>query len=110
MKRYAYSRAERKTQVIQTIATAIAHDKPNAMTTNALAKQLQITPSSKFRNILLEMWRDGQLEAISIPHQGVAGKAYVWSLPEGTYQRPVKKTRQIAVKVRGQEAGQLSLW
>ena len=109
MKRRAFSRAERETMVITQIAIRIQNGQGNGMTTNQLARALDITPSTKFRNILLEMWRAGKLEAVSIPHQGITGKAYVWSLPEGSYQEPKRPKRELVINSKMQK-GQLTLW
>ena len=110
MKRKAFSRAERENMVIMQIAIRIQNGGGNGMTTNQLARALDITPSTKFRNILLDMWRVGKLDAKSIPHQGVTGKAYVWSLPEGAYTPPRAQKREIVINAKGKAAGQLSLW
>ena len=110
MKRKAFSRAERENMVITQIAIRIQNGGGNGMTTNQLAKALDVTPSTKFRNILLDMWRAGKLDARSIPHQGVTGKAYVWSLPEGSYTPPRAQKRDIAINAKGKAVGQLSLW
>ena len=109
MERKAFSRAERKLMVVSQFAIRIQNGHENKMTTNQLARALKITPSTKFRNMLLEMWREGKLEAVAIPHQGIAGKAYVWSLPEGSYTPTRAPKRELVVNSKAQK-GQLMLW
>lgn len=102
----AFSRAERQTMIIQTLAVDVQHGRAPRCTVASMARRLGLEPSTHLRNIMNEMVKDGRLNAVSQPHRPNRDK-WVYLLPVGSYQEPRK--RSIALKLNGKEVGQMEL-
>lgn len=76
----AYSRDERKRLIIHVLAEAIRTGDTGIMTCSEIAKKMDIVPSTKLREILLEMIASGTLSAEAQPDPGIAGKRYLYWL------------------------------
>jgi len=106
MKKKALPRDERKFQVIQWFAIRIKDSNESYATPHEIARGLGLEPSTKFRQMLTEMVNAGVLDAKPVAKPGrYPGKVYM--LTEGSFARP---RRSIALKLRGQEVGQLELF
>lgn len=103
----AYSRAERQTMIIQTLAIDVQHGREPRCTVASMARRLGLEPSTHLRKIMNEMVEDGRLNAVSQPHRPNRDK-WVYLLPRGSYQEPRK--RAIALKLNGKSVGQLELF
>lgn len=106
MKTRSLSRAERKEQIILWFAIRIEKGNMQAATPYQIARGLGLVPSTKFNKILAELESEGLLSCDAIERPGrYPGKVY--TLKEGTYQKPKKQHREITVN---SSKGQLSLW
>jgi len=106
--RKAFSRGERMTQVITAIAIDIQKGLPNQLTAYDLARKLDITPSTKFYEILREMVACGHLDTFTRPNSG-KWTTWYFALPEGSYNPPRRKP-QIKIYNRGKLVNQLELF
>lgn len=108
MRRRAYSRAERKEQIYMTLMVRVQRGQLPKMTMYAIAKALDMSPSSHLSKILLEMARDGLLQCEWINHRPNMQKCE-WTLKEGTWAWPEKTQRAINILRGGKVAGVFSL-
>jgi len=76
----AYSRDERKRMIIHVLAAAIRVGDSGVMTCAEIARKMDIVPSTKLRNILMEMIEYGVLSVEEQPDAGIAGKRYLYWL------------------------------
>jgi len=102
-----YSRAERETMIIQTLALKVQKRLKPECTVAGMARSLGLEPSTHLRNIMNAMVEDERLNCEIKPHRKGWEKR-VYSLPPGSYQEP--RARQIALKINGVKSGQLELW
>lgn len=100
MKTKALTREGRKAQVITLLAIRIDKALPNEITVREVAKSLDITPSTKLRNIMLEMVADGELVLREKPMAGIAGRKFIFSLPDGSFTKSLLR-RVININSRG---------
>jgi hypothetical protein len=96
----AYSRAERKVQIVATLAIQLQHRKKPEMTMYEIAKSLDIRPSTHLIKILKEMVVSGELQVDTKQHRPQVMK-WVFKLPEGTYSMPRTQTREIRLSRAG---------
>lgn len=108
MRRKAYSRAERKQQIIMTLAARIQKGGENKMSAYKLARALDMNASPHFYSILKEMVHEQLLDVEIYPNPG-KWVTWYWSLPKGSYTPP-KKSHTIAVKTKGRVVGQMELF
>jgi len=101
MKIKAYSRAERKEQILNTLLIKVQHGKKPNATMYQIAKSLDMSPSNHLMKILKEMAKDGQLNWYTTDHRPGL-KKYVFMLPRGSYTPPKKQDRVIKLAVNGE--------
>lgn len=65
MRRKAYSRGERKEQIANVFIDAMQSGQPNRLTMYQVAKRMDLAPSTKLQEIMLEMVADGVLSFIA---------------------------------------------
>lgn len=104
----AYSRGERKEQIIATLAIKMQSGLGSGATMYQIAKSLDMRPSTHLQKILEEMWQDEVLTVKTVPHRPNRDKK-LWILPKGTYQLPMVTVREIPITVNGKKKGVLSL-
>ena len=81
---------------------------PKTMT--RIARALDLTPSTKFTHILLELVADGKLVSDWYEKSGRwTSRGFVLNSEARTLSRVVLK-RRIVVKHKGVESGQLEMW
>lgn len=104
----AYSRDERKAQVIALLAIEAQHGREPKMTMYRIAKGLDMSPSNHLTKILKEMVVSGVLDCSQVIHRPGVNKA-VWGLKRGTWAYPQKMTRTVRIMQGGEEKGVFSL-
>jgi hypothetical protein len=106
MRKKALAREDRYTQIISWFAIRIQNGNESYATPHEIAKGLDLSPSTKFREMLAELVSMGRLDAQPVSKSGrYPGKVYM--LVEGTFSRP---RRLINLKFRGRQSGQLELF
>ena len=108
MKIKAYSRVERKAQIKATLAIRLQHERMPQATMYQLAKSLEMSPSTHLTGILNEMVKAGELQKWSANHRPGVTK-YIYGLPLGSYELPVKANRAARLTARGMAQGELLL-
>lgn len=104
----AYSRDERKVQVLQALAIKAQRGEQPRMTMYQIAKRLDLSPSTHLMNILKEMEEQGMLQSFTTTHRPNMRRR-VWELKEGSYQLPMEAKREIPIKAKGEKVGVFSL-
>jgi DNA-binding IclR family transcriptional regulator len=106
-KQKAFSRAERKQQVIDQFNMWHRNGDTNPKTMGRIARALDMTPSSTFRDLLLEMEIEGSLECNP---RGEDGRYTVrhYSLTKHLITEKYLR-RKITVSKRGVAVGQLEM-
>lgn len=104
----AFTRDERKVQIMAALAIKAQHGEPPRMTMYQLAKRLDMSPSTHLLNILKEMQSAGLLTCERQEHRPDVVRL-VWWLPEGSYQLPMEIKREIPIKKNGVSQGVMSL-
>jgi len=93
--RKAYSREERRLMIVQAIAIEVLRTAPwEEMTVAEVARKLQLTPSTKLRNMLNEMVVDGLLVSAKQKHAGIAGFRVLYALPDGSVRDMLKRAEK----------------
>lgn len=104
-RRKAYAREERLQQIIGVFLESYRHGFTD-MTTAEIARRLDVTPSTKFRNLLKSLLVQEVLSVENEEHVGISGFRAVWSLSESykAYaQAPAsqqKKGRELRINTR----------
>jgi hypothetical protein len=80
----AYKREDRKALIIHVFATDIQAHGDGIFTCSTIAKAMDITPSTKLRNIIDEMVSQGLLISERVEDTGIAGFRTLYSLNVGT--------------------------
>lgn len=107
MKTKAFTREERKQQIILWFALRIQKGNESYASVNAIARGLGMSPSSHLTKILFEMNNEGTIAVRGVSRPGRwFGNEFM--LMPGTYSKP--SPRSIALKVRGKPLGQLELF
>ncbi len=101
----AYSRDERKSQIISVFAIELQHHKEPKMTMYAMAKRLNMSPSNHLTKILKELVAGGLLECSQEIHRPGVNKS-MWSLKQGTWAYPQKQQRLVTVSMGGKKMGE----
>jgi len=104
----AYSRAERKNQIILTLAIRAEHGGKPQATMYQIAKSLDMRPSTHLQKILMEMLTEHLLTVETAPHRPNKDKR-LWKLPNGQYQLPLAVVREIPITQNGKSKGVMSL-
>jgi len=101
----AYSRDERKAQVVTAILIALGNGRENRFTTTELAYKLDISRSTKFNAMLSEMVNDGILgQEIESFRGAVATRSFYWLLDEkGGALKAKKAPRKITFNHKGKQ-------
>lgn len=107
MKRKSFPRHDRELMVVQWFAIRVQNGNLEPATMPAIARGIGLEPSSHFARILNHMAEDRKLERTEIQKPG-RWKGYQYMLFPGTYHAP--QPRQISLKIRGRDAGQLELF
>jgi hypothetical protein len=103
-----YSRADRKLQVIGQFSVWSDNGDNEPKTMQRIAKALDLVPSTKFRDILLEMETEGDLVTEMRDQSGRWTTRFYALSPARTLSRVVLK-RRVVVKHRGVVSGQLEM-
>lgn len=96
----AYSRAERKVQIVATLAIMVQHGKSPTATMYQIAKRLDIRPSTHLLKILAEMVAAGDLAVAQAYHRPNRNKG-LYTLPDGSYSLPRSHRREIKLSRAG---------
>jgi hypothetical protein len=96
----AYSRAERKVQIVASLAINVQHGKSPVLTMYGIAKRLDIRPSTHLLKILAEMVNSGDLTVLYVEHRPNSIKG-LYRLPEGSYTLPKTQRREIKLSRAG---------
>lgn len=104
----AYTRAERKQQVIDQFTIWQRNGDTKRKTMSRIARALAMTPSSKFRDLLLEMAVEGNL-IVDPPGEAGSHTVRYYSLSEDLSRRNVVR-RHITLRKRGVAVGQLDMF
>jgi len=96
----AYSRAERKVQIIASLAIMVQNGKTPVATMYQVAKKLDIRPSTHLLGILSEMVASGDLTVMYVEHRPNSLKG-IYGLPEGSYTVPKTQRREIKLSRAG---------
>lgn len=106
MRRKALLVKEREIQVINWFAIRLQHDNDEYATSYEIAKGLELSPSSKLRQILGNMVENGSLESTAIERSG-RWTSRGYRLKSGTFKRPTKQMATIKLRANGQEQMEL---
>jgi len=107
MKSKAFSRDERKEQVVLWFALRIQKGNESGATANDIGRALGMSRSSHLNDILWEMVQENTLDWRVVHKPGKwAGREY--RLHPGSYTKP--SPRSIALRVRGRVEEQLELF
>jgi hypothetical protein len=96
--RKAYTRDERKAQVLGALVVA-RNEGVDGLTARGIAEYLHITASTHLRKLLAEMEAQREIIFIREDDPGIAGFRLVYMLPTGT------TTRDVLKKTKGYIAG-----
>lgn len=105
----SYRRAQRKAQVIQQLLIWHENGYATEATSYKLAGALGLRPSPHFRDILNEMFEEGDLCREFRDQPGRMG-TFFYSLSYHNLSRSNVTRRKIAVKSRGVNVGQLEMF
>jgi len=92
-----YTRAEREAMVVTTFAIDIQHRDHKWLTSNEIARRLDMARNGRFKAMLDEMVLDGRLISRVDPYPK-HWPGYQYKLAPGTYQEPTKRTIKLSVK------------
>jgi len=107
MRTKAFTRDERKNQIVLWFALRIQKGNEDYVSMNAIARALGMSPSSHLTKILFEMNDEGLIAIRGVSRPGKwFGNEFM--LMQGTYSKP--SPRSIALKVRGKHEAQLELF
>lgn len=105
--RKAFTREERKVQIVTWFAIRIQKGNENFATMNEIARGLNMSPSTHLTKILFELNNEDKIAIRGTQRPGRwFGNEFM--LMPGTYQPP--KPRQVALKFRGVEIAQLEMF
>jgi hypothetical protein len=96
----AYSRVERKVQIVAVLANMVQHGKSPVATMYQIAKKLDIRPSTHLLGILAEMVATGDLAVEWAYHRPNRTKR-LYALPDGSYSIPRSQRREIKLSRAG---------
>lgn len=105
----AFSRAERKEQIIKQFGIWKDNQDTDPKTMNRIARALGMNPSQHVTDILLELCAEGKL-TFEMRDKSGRWTARNFLLVDKTSYHGVIEKRQVDVKIRGVIAGQLELW
>lgn len=105
-----YSRAERKTQIVMTIALSIQRGQGDELTSYRIARALGMKPSMHVTRILAEMVAEKKLLCRKVTGRSGRWDTYVYSLPNLDVMCIHQNKRQIAIKSNGKQVGQMELF
>lgn len=91
----AYRRDERKRLIIHVLATAMKNGEPFKLTCAEIAKQMNIVPSTKLRQILAEMVAAKTLSCEKQDDAGIAGFRFLYEL---SAENPAYEWRRVDKK------------
>jgi hypothetical protein len=107
--RRQYKRWERKQQVLGQFGVWHDHGDDDPKTMQRIAKALDLVPSTKFRDILLEMELEGDL-VTQMRDQSGRWTTRFYALSEARTLSRVVLKRRVNVKHKGVVSGQLEMW
>ena len=96
----AYSRAERKVQIVASLAIMVQHGKSPSATMYQIAKKIDVRPSGHLLKILAEMVASCDLSVAYKDHRPNSIKG-IYELPEGSYTVPKTHRREIKLSRAG---------
>lgn len=105
----AYSREDRKAQVLGQFGIWQANGDNEPKTMNRIAKALNMTPQQRVTDMLLELVAEGKLGFVEREKSGRWTARAYYSVIKTLIAEKYGK-RRIAVKHKGVERGQLELW
>lgn len=105
-----YSRAERKVQVLMTIALSVQRGTGHELTSYRIARALGMKPSMHVTQILAEMVSEGKLTCRKVTGRSGRWDTFVYSLSSEFDESNVLKKRSVSIKKNGKQVGQLSLF
>jgi DNA-binding HxlR family transcriptional regulator len=79
-----YSRDERKLMIVRAFITDIQKGNVGQLALSEIARALQVTASSKLRDMIREMEIDGVVKVIKVDDTGIAGYRYIYRLTEAS--------------------------
>lgn len=107
MKKKSFPRHDRELMVVQWFAIRVQNGNLDYATMPAVARGVGLEPSSHFARILNGMVEAGKLDRRQVEKPG-RWKGYEYMLYPGTFQQP--QARQISLRIRGRDVGQLELF
>lgn len=105
-----YSRADRKKQVVMTIALSIQRGQGDELTSYRIARALGMKPSMHVTQILAEMVAEKKLSCRMVKGVGSKWNTYLYRLSDSVEASAHIKPREISVKKNGKQVGQLELF
>ena len=105
-----YSRAERKTQALMTIALSMQRGQGDELTSYRIARALGMKPSMHVTQILAEMVAEKKLVCRKVTGRSGRWDTYVYSLPNLDVLRIHQNKREVVIKKNGKQVGQLELF
>lgn len=105
-----YSRADRKLQVVMTIALSVQRGNGSELTSYRIARALGMKPSMHVTRILAEMVSEGKLTCRKVTNRVGRWDTYVYALPDNFNGEGVPQKRSVAIRKNGKQVGQLSLF
>ena len=109
-KQKAYKREQRKEQILLQFDVWYSNGDTEPKTMTRIARALDLTPSTKFTHILLELVADGKLVSDWYEKSGRwTSRGFVLNSEARTLSRVVLR-RRITVSKRGVAVGQLELF
>lgn len=104
-----YSRADRKKQVIMTIALSIQRGNGDELTSYRIARALGMKPSLHVTQILAEMVAEEKLKCRKVENRPGRWATYLYTLSDSVKPSAHIQPREISVKKNGKQVGQLEL-
>lgn len=94
MKRKAYSRGERQSQILDKFYSLVDKSQTPELTIYQLAKMMDMTPSPHLRKMVWELVSEGTLDSRTAQHRTNTTKT-IFFVPPDQYSFPKKSERMI---------------
>ena len=107
-RRRNFRRVEHKARIVKLLALWAEQSERNSATLNQIAKALEMSPSTYLSEILDEMVNEGELVVVEKDQPGRWTTRFFAICETGTLHRQ-KFFRRVAVKIKGQNVGQLEM-
>jgi hypothetical protein len=111
MKIKALTRDDRKRQIMLAFAVNIQSGHDGRMTLADIARKLQLSVSTKLRDMVVELELEGLLDHVVEPMPGIVGKRFIYA-PTAIFDSRTGKHKHTPHKIaiKGKSNGQQAMW